>query len=220
VWVATSHFPQSGVATLSPTKRKGQCLHWHLKISLRNYNCFLLDPWPSIADFYGRTLPQANLGVPKFPTLSWQVQGVVSKPFTFASSKDLIDEALIWEVIIPTFPSWGTQIKSTWPKLFDMTPFITLRLDHNNQALIERCDYQGTRSDIWVLQKPKSQATRLKYTNGVMTSRVGRHYQPTLWDAFKACACLRKLTLLASFFGAKFPRPWSRSPILIWAYAR
>ncbi len=39
--------------------------------------------------------------------------------------------------------------------------------------------------------------------NGVMTSCVGRHYQPTLWDALKACACPRKLTLLASSFGVK-----------------
>jgi len=27
VWMATSHFPQSGVVTLSPTKRRGQCPH-------------------------------------------------------------------------------------------------------------------------------------------------------------------------------------------------
>jgi hypothetical protein len=84
-----------------------------------------------------------------------------------------------------------------------MTPFPTLRLDHNNQALSKRFAYQGTKSDIWVLPKPKSQTTRLKYANGVMTSCVGRHYQPTLWDALKACACLRKLTLFASSFGVK-----------------
>jgi len=84
-----------------------------------------------------------------------------------------------------------------------MTPFPTLCLDHNNQALTKRFVYQGTRNDIWVLQKPKPQTTRLKYANGVMTSRIGCHYQPTLWDAFKACACPHKLTLLASSFGAK-----------------
>jgi hypothetical protein len=95
----------------------------------------------------------------------------------------------------------------SWPKLLDMTPFPTLHFDHNNQALTKRFAYQGMRSDIWVLRKPKSQATRLKYANMVMTSRVGRHYQPTLWDALKACACPRKLTLLASSFGAKFPQP-------------
>jgi hypothetical protein len=32
-----------------------------------------LDPWPSSANLCGQTLPQANLGVPKFPTLFWQV---------------------------------------------------------------------------------------------------------------------------------------------------
>jgi hypothetical protein len=101
-----------------------------------------------------------------------------------------------------------------------MTPFPTLRLDHNNQALTKRFAYQGTRSDIWALQRPKSQATRLKYANEVMTSRVGRHYQPTLWDALKACACPCKLTLLASSLGVKFPQPQGRSPILISAYAR
>ncbi len=36
-----------------------------------------------------------------------------------------------------------------------------------------------------------------------MTSRVGRHYQLTLWDALKACACPHKLTLLTSSFGVK-----------------
>jgi len=84
-----------------------------------------------------------------------------------------------------------------------MTPFPNLRLDHNNQALIKRFAYQGTKSYIWVLPKRKSQATRLKYANGIMTSRIGCHYQPTLWDALKACACPRKLTLLASSFGMK-----------------
>jgi len=84
-----------------------------------------------------------------------------------------------------------------------MTPFPTLCLDHNNQALTKRFAYQGMRNNIWVLQKPKSQITRLKYVNGVTTSRVGRHYQPTFWDAFKTCACPRKLTLLASSFGLK-----------------
>jgi len=65
-----------------------------------------------------------------------------------------------------------------------MTPFPTLRLDHNNQALTKKFVYQGMKGDIWVLEKPKSQATQLKYANGVMASYVGRHYQPTLWDAF------------------------------------
>jgi hypothetical protein len=36
---------------------------------------------------------------------------------------------------------------------------------------------------------------RLKYVNGVMTFRI--------WDAFKACACPRKLTVLAFSFGVK-----------------
>ncbi len=41
-----------------------------------------------------------------------------------------------------------------------------------------------------------------------MTSCVGCHYQPTLWDALWTCARPRKLTLLASSFGAKvFPSP-------------
>jgi len=87
-----------------------------------------------------------------------------------------------------------------------MTPFPTLHLNHDNQALTKRFPYQDTRSEIWVLPTPKSQTTRLKYTNGVMTSRVGRHYQPTLWDALKACACPHKLTLLASSFGVKISK--------------
>ncbi len=48
------------------------------------------------------------------------------------------------------------------------------RFDHNNQALTKRFAYQGTRNNIRVLPKPKSQVTQLKYANWVMTSRVGR----------------------------------------------
>jgi hypothetical protein len=85
-----------------------------------------------------------------------------------------------------------------------MTPFPTLRLDYNNQAFTKRYAYQGT-SDIWGLQNVlKFQTTRFKYANRVMIFRVGRHYQPTLWDALKACACPCKLTLLASSFGPRF----------------
>jgi len=36
-------------------------------------NYFHLDPWPSIDNFCDRTLPQINLSVFKFLTLSWQV---------------------------------------------------------------------------------------------------------------------------------------------------
>jgi hypothetical protein len=84
-----------------------------------------------------------------------------------------------------------------------MTLFPTLLLDHNNQALTKRFAYQGTGSDIWVLPTPKSHTTQLKYANGVMISCIGCHYQPTLWDALKVCACPRKLTLFVSSFGVK-----------------
>jgi hypothetical protein len=41
-----------------------------------------------------------------------------------------------------------------------------------------------------------------------MTSRVGCHYQPTLWDALWTCAHPCKFTLITSSFGAKvFPHP-------------
>jgi hypothetical protein len=51
---------------------------------------FSFVPWPSIADFYDKTLPQINLGVPKFPTLSWLVQeGPKKNHLTLALSKDL-----------------------------------------------------------------------------------------------------------------------------------
>jgi len=63
-----------------------------------------------------------------------------------------------------------------------MTPFPISRLNHNNQALTKRfclSRYEKQHSGL----PPKSQATQLKYANGVMISRVGRHYQPTLWDA-------------------------------------
>ncbi len=100
-----------------------------------------------------------------------------------------------------------------------MTPFPISRLGHNNQALTKRFAYQGTRSDIWVLQKLKSQTT-LKVCERGHDFLRWPHYRPSLWDALKACACPHKLTLLASSFGVKFPQPQSRSPILIWAYAR
>jgi hypothetical protein len=86
-----------------------------------------------------------------------------------------------------------------------MTPFPHLRLDHNNQALIKGMFIKVREATFGFCEKPKSQATRLKYTNGVMTSRVGRTTNQPFWDALKACACPRKLTLLASSLGAKFP---------------
>jgi hypothetical protein len=55
-----------------------------------------------------------------------------------------------------------------------MTPFPILCLGHNNEALTRRFAYQGTKNNIRVLPKPKSQATQLKYANEVMISRVGR----------------------------------------------
>ncbi len=67
--------------------------------------------------------------------------------------------------------------------------------------------------------KPKSQITLKVCERGHDFPRWS-HYQPTIRDALKACACSRKLTLLASSLGVKFLQPRSRSPILIWAYAR
>jgi hypothetical protein len=70
---------------------------------------FFFVQWPSIVDFCDRTLPRANLSVPKFLTFSWQVQKrAQKKPLTLALSKDLInliDETHIWEVIIQSFLS-------------------------------------------------------------------------------------------------------------------
>ncbi len=70
---------QSGIATLSPTRRKRSMS----SLTLRNFpwyncNCFLLDLWP-LADFAAWNLSQANLGVPKFPTFFWQVQEILLK---------------------------------------------------------------------------------------------------------------------------------------------
>ncbi len=66
----------------------------------------------------------------------------------------------------------SSQVYS-WPKLLDMTPFPISHLGHNNQALTKRFAYQSMRNNIRALPKPKSQATRLKYANEVMTSRIG-----------------------------------------------
>ncbi len=85
----TSHFPQSGVATLSPLEERSMSSLTLIIFSHTITIAFFLDPWPLLVNFCDRTLPQANLGVPKFPTPSWQVQRVSWKPFTFALSKDL-----------------------------------------------------------------------------------------------------------------------------------
>jgi hypothetical protein len=53
-----------------------------------------------------------------------------------------------------------------------------------------------------------------------MTSHVGRHYQPTLWDALLARVCPHKLTLLTSSFGAKLSLAPKRESDLIWVYAK
>jgi len=57
----------------------------------------------------------------------------------------------------------------------------------------------------------------LKYVSGVSTSRVGHTTNQPFGMHLRH---VRKLTLLASSFGAKFPQPQKWSLILIWAYAR
>ncbi len=66
--------PNARVVTFSPTKEEVNVLIDTQNLFLQ-CNCFHLDPWPSIVDFCDMTLPQVNLGVPKFPTLSWQIKG-------------------------------------------------------------------------------------------------------------------------------------------------
>jgi hypothetical protein len=51
-------------------------------------NCFHLAPWPLTADFCGKTLLRANLGILKFPTFSWQVQrGPIKNPLPLLHQK-------------------------------------------------------------------------------------------------------------------------------------
>jgi hypothetical protein len=129
--------------------------------------------------------------------------------------KPLICEELF---ILPLMRN-SSQVYS-WPKLLDMTPFPISHLGHNNQALTKRFVYQGTRSNIRALPKPKSQATRLKYANGVMTSRIGCTTNQPFGMHLRHVHVPASSCLLASSLGAKFPQPQGRSPILIWAYAR
>jgi hypothetical protein len=95
-----------------------------------------------------------------------------------------------------------------------MSPFLISRLGHNNQALTKKVLFIKVREATLGFAKPKSQTTLKVCERGHDFLRWS-HYQPTLWDALKACACPRKLTLLASFLGVKFPQPQVRSPILI-----
>ncbi len=116
VSVIFTFFQKWGCDTLPHLKKKSMS-SLTFRISFNNCNCFLLDPWPSFVNLCGWTLSQANLGIPKFPTLSWQVQkGLIktlSQCFVKKTLISLINETLIWEEIIPSFPSWGTQVKST-----------------------------------------------------------------------------------------------------------
>jgi hypothetical protein len=88
-WASPPHLAQSKVATLSPTRRKGQCPHWHLEFFLLTIAIAFFWILGHLPTFAAWTLSQANLGVPKFPTLSWQVQeGLMEKPSSNASSKE------------------------------------------------------------------------------------------------------------------------------------
>jgi hypothetical protein len=78
MWVSSSHSTKNGVATFSPTRRKGQCPHWHLEFLLIIEIAFF-GSLAIICQLCGWTLSQANLGVPKLPTFSWQVQEGLSK---------------------------------------------------------------------------------------------------------------------------------------------
>ncbi len=86
-----------------------------------------------------------------------------------------------------------------------MTPFPMSRLGHNNQALTKKTLIKVREATLG-FTKPKSQTTLKVCEQGHDFPRWP-HYQPTLRDALKACACPRKLTLLASSLGAKFPQP-------------
>jgi hypothetical protein len=96
-----------------------------------------------------------------------------------------------------------------------MIPFPISRLGHNNQALIKRFAYQGMRSNIRALPKPKSQATRLKYTNEVMTSRVGRTTNQPFGMHLRHVHVPASSPCLPPLLGPSFLNPQSRSPILI-----
>jgi hypothetical protein len=88
VWISSSHLTQSGVATFSPTRRKGQCPHWHLKLSFTIAITFFWILHHLLPTFVAWTLSQVILGVFKFPTLSWQVQeGFIENPLPMLRQK-------------------------------------------------------------------------------------------------------------------------------------
>ncbi len=65
---------QSGITTLSPLEERGQCPHWHLDFFLRTITIVSFWILGHLPTFAAWTVSQANLGVPKIPTFSWQVQ--------------------------------------------------------------------------------------------------------------------------------------------------
>jgi len=69
VWVAFSHLALKWGCDILPHRRKGQCSHWHLEFSFAQMQ--LLSFWilGHLSTFAAWTLYQANLGVPKIPTL-------------------------------------------------------------------------------------------------------------------------------------------------------
>ncbi len=61
--------PRLGLQHSPPLKEKVNVLIDIYNLFLQ-CNCFHLDPWLLFANFCGKTLPQANLSIPKFLTLS------------------------------------------------------------------------------------------------------------------------------------------------------
>jgi hypothetical protein len=125
-------------------------------------------------------------------SFSWDSQSGVPKLSQFRLSG-------LWTLITPC-PKLGSgqglnqSCSSSWELSKDVSHFTCTHRNRVNSRLLV------VGSQTAKIQVPNYM---IKYANGIMISRVGYHYQPTLWDALKACACPRKLTLLASFFGVK-----------------
>jgi hypothetical protein len=81
VGASPPHLAKVGLRHYPPLEERGQCPRWYLEFSFAQLQLFHFGSLAICRLFAAWTLSQTNLGVPKIPTLSWQVQeGLVENP--------------------------------------------------------------------------------------------------------------------------------------------
>jgi hypothetical protein len=83
------HDPEARVTTFSPTRRRGQCPHWHLENYFINAIAFIWIMGHQLPTFATGPCLKLIQASPSFQHFIGKSKGSHKKPLTFISSKDL-----------------------------------------------------------------------------------------------------------------------------------